>query len=144
MSRPHQEWEVVTLEKNKKRQPTKQETATALRRGDVQTHEKFMAGQNKQTRPPANAAKIDEDTGDYHVDRVTLQFSKALQRARVNAKLTQAQLAAAVNEKPTVIQDYESEKAVPSGDVVQKLNRVLKTTLPPSKKKQKPRPDEGP
>lgn len=56
---------------------------------------------------PFSAAKIDEDTGDYHVERVSFDFAKALQQARLEKKMTQAQLAQLVNEKANVINDYE-------------------------------------
>jgi len=41
-----------------------------------------------------------------------------------------AALAAAVNEKPSVINDYESGKAIPNGAIISKLNRALGVRLP--------------
>jgi putative transcription factor len=34
-----------------------------------------------------------------------------------------------INEKPQIIQDYESGKAIPNPQVLSKLSRVLGTTL---------------
>eukprot|EP00453_Perkinsus_chesapeaki_P000937 CAMPEP_0185916564 /NCGR_PEP_ID=MMETSP0924C-20121207/3598_1 /TAXON_ID=321610 /ORGANISM="Perkinsus chesapeaki, Strain ATCC PRA-65" /LENGTH=64 /DNA_ID=CAMNT_0028641815 /DNA_START=51 /DNA_END=240 /DNA_ORIENTATION=- len=45
-------------------------------------------------------------------------------------KMSQAELAKAINEKPTVINEYESGKAIPNGAIVSKLNRALGTRLP--------------
>ena len=39
-------------------------------------------------------------------------------------KMTQKQLADAINEKQSVVNDYESGKAVPNGAVIQKLNKA--------------------
>ena len=50
-------------------------------------------------------------------------------QARTDKKLTQAQLGQLVNEKPQVIQEYESGKAIPSGAILSKLSRVLGTQL---------------
>lgn len=68
-----------------------------------------LGGTNKATKQIVpNAAKLDEDTGDYHIDRVSFDFAKSLQQARLQKKMSQAQLAQAVNEKPSVINDYEA------------------------------------
>ena len=68
-----------------------------------------------------SAKKVEEDTGDYHVDRVSTDFSRALAQARRNKGMTQAQLAQAINEKPSVVSEYESGK-----------ESSLKTTYPSS------------
>ncbi|PFH31338.1 putative multiprotein bridging factor type 1 family transcriptional co-activator [Besnoitia besnoiti] len=144
MSRPHQDWEPVSWNKSGQRQKgvTKdQEINQALRRGDgVETEKKFLGGQNKATKGGlcTNARKVEEDTGDYHVERVSADFSRALQQARQAKKMTQAQLAQAINEKPSVVNDYESGRAIPNGAVVQKLNRALGVSLPKAKEKRKP------
>ena len=56
--------------------------------------------------------------------------------ARTAKGFTQAQLAQQINEKPNVIQEYESGKAIPNPQILSKLSRVLGTQLKknPSKK----------
>jgi putative transcription factor len=49
--------------------------------------------------------------------------------ARIEKKLTQAQLGQLINEKPQVIQEYESGKAIPSPAILSKLSRVLGVQL---------------
>jgi len=44
-------------------------------------------------------------------------------------KLSQKDVAQKVNEKPSVIQDYESGKAIPNPQVLSKLERVLGVKL---------------
>ena len=49
--------------------------------------------------------------------------------------MTQAQLAQAINEKPQVIQEYESGKAIPNGAILNKLTRILGVPLSKNPKK---------
>lgn len=52
-----------------------------------------------------------------------------MQGARQELQLTQKDVAQKVNEKPSVIQEYESGRAIPSPQVLGKLERVLKVKL---------------
>lgn len=61
--------------------------------------------------------------------RVPSELKKQIMAARLAKKLTQAQLAQMINEKPQVIQEYESGKAIPSPQILSKLSRTLGTTL---------------
>jgi putative transcription factor len=55
-------------------------------------------------------------------------------QARLEKKLTQAQLAQQINEKPQIIQEYESGKAIPNNQIIAKLERVLGVKLRGGKK----------
>ena len=49
--------------------------------------------------------------------------------------MTQKELATKINEKPQVIGEYESGKAVPNGQIIVKIERALGCKLPrPGKK----------
>jgi putative transcription factor len=74
-----------------------------------------MGGTNKSSKAIVpHASKIDEDTGNYHINRVSHDFATALQKARLAKKMTQAELAKAVNEKTSVINDYENKRVSPT------------------------------
>lgn len=62
-------------------------------------------------------------------ERVPSDLKKNLMQARLDKKLTQAQLAQMINEKPQVIQEYESGKAIPNQQIIGKLERALGTKL---------------
>ncbi|ONM04923.1 Multiprotein-bridging factor 1a [Zea mays] len=62
-------------------------------------------------------------------ERVPSDLKKNLMQARLDKKLTQAQLAQMINEKPQVIQEYESGKAIPNQQIISKLERALGTKL---------------
>ena len=89
-------------------------------------------------RPNASGAhskvlKLDNSTSASKQNTVSLSFSRALQKARLQKKLTQAQLAQAVNVTPKVIQEYESGKAVPNGNQINRINQQLGVSLPSTK-----------
>ena len=50
-------------------------------------------------------------------------------QGRLAKKLTQAQLAQQINERPQVVQEYESGKAMPNQQILAKLERVLGVKL---------------
>lgn len=52
-----------------------------------------------------------------------------MQTARLALKLSQKDLAATINEKVSVLQDYESGKATPNPQILGKLERALGVKL---------------
>lgn len=149
MSRRHQgfvqDWQQETLTKNPntmRKEDKNRAMAQAERRGLVETEKKWLGGQNKSTKTGlhVNNKKLEEDTGDYSVQRTTIDFGRALQQARMAKKMSQKDLATAISEKVTVVQDYENGRAIPSGPIIQKLNRALAVTLPRIPKK---KPTDG-
>ena len=54
---------------------------------------------------------------------------QAISTARLELKLTQKDLAQKINEKPSVLQDYESGKAIPNVQILAKMERVLQVKL---------------
>lgn len=80
-----------------------------------------------------NATKLDATTDTFRHETVSHDFKMALQQARLAKKMTQAALATAINEKGSVINEYESGKAIPNGAIINKLNRSLGVRLPKAK-----------
>ncbi|GLC42269.1 multiprotein-bridging factor 1 [Pleodorina starrii] len=131
-----QDWDQVVI---RKKQPSgaalKDEAAVnaARRQGAaVDTTTKFNAGKNKpaqQTVSGKPAAKLEQETEDFHHERVSSTLKQQIVQARTAKKMTQAQLAQAINEKPQVIQEYESGKAIPNPQVLSKMSRILGVVL---------------
>ena len=98
---------------------------------DIETAKKYNTGTNKvaSSGTSLNTKKLDEDTENVAHDRVPTELKKAIMQARMEKKLTQAQLAQMINEKPRVIQEYESGKAIPNQQIMSKLERALGTKL---------------
>jgi ribosome-binding protein aMBF1 (putative translation factor) len=59
----------------------------------------------------------------------SLVYLQAIQDARSHKEWSQKELAQKVNEKPSVIQDYESSKAIPNAQILGKLERALGVKL---------------
>jgi len=100
----------------------------------VATSSKFNAGGNQSAHSAVpNAHKLDENTEAFRHATFSHEFTLALQQARLAKKMTQAQLATAINEKGSVINEYEAGKAIPNGAIINKLNRSLGVHLPKAK-----------
>jgi putative transcription factor len=54
---------------------------------------------------------------------------QVIQSARLALNLSQKDVAQKINEKPSVIQDYESSKAIPNPQILAKLERTLGVKL---------------
>jgi len=82
-----------------------------------------------------SARKLEESEELKHA-KVDKSLSKAIMQARMAKKMTQKELATAINEKPQVVAEYENGKAIPNGQIIVKIERKLACKLPrPGKKK---------
>ncbi|KAM7498614.1 hypothetical protein LguiA_023028 [Lonicera macranthoides] len=130
-----QDWEPVVI---RKKAPTaaarKDEKAVnAARRSgaEIETIRKSTAGTNKaaSSGTSLNTKKLAEDTENLAHEKVPTELKKSIMQARMDKKLTQAQLAQMINEKPQIIQEYESGKAIPNQQIITKLERALGVKL---------------
>merc|ERR1712087_188859 len=133
-----QDWSPVILSKAipKGKAAKSSSAVNAARRSgaDVQTDKKVAAGGNKSAHSQVpNAAKLDENGETFKHATVLHDFKMALQQARLAKKMNQAALATAINEKGSVLNEYESGKAIPNGAIINKLNRALGVRLPKAK-----------
>jgi putative transcription factor len=97
---------------------------------------RFAAGSNSSAHSGGvmSARKL-EETDELKHKKVDKSLSKAIMQARMAKKMTQKDLATAINEKPQVIGEYESGKAIPNGAIIVKIERKLGVKLPrPGKK----------
>lgn len=96
----------------------------------VETSKKMNAGSNKNSAGPTkNLQKLENETEVFQHETVSSELKKQIQQARLAKKMTQAQVAQAINEKPQVINEYESGKAIPNPQILSKLSRVLGVKL---------------
>ncbi|KAK3210753.1 hypothetical protein Dsin_015459 [Dipteronia sinensis] len=128
-----QDWEPVVLHKSKaKAQQLRDPKAVnqALRSGaPVQTVKKFDGGSNKKAAPALNTKKLEEGTEPGSLERVPGEVRQVIQKARLEKKMSQAELAKLINERPQVVQEYENGKAVPNQAVLAKMEKVLGVKL---------------
>jgi len=127
-----QDWTTVTFSKRRGDRPTTNEKAvTEARRagGSVETVKKYNAGTNKHTAGPSNAKKLEDETEELHHETVSRDLALKIQQGRLAKKMTQKDLATAINERQSVINDYEAGRAIPSNQIISKLERALGVKL---------------
>lgn len=87
-----------------------------------------------------SAKKLEEATDVGTIAKVDKSLSKAIMQARTAKKMTQKDLGTAINEKPQIVAEYESGKAIPNPQIISKLERALGCKLPrPGKSKPPPK-----
>ncbi|KAK6944972.1 Cro/C1-type helix-turn-helix domain [Dillenia turbinata] len=122
-------WEPVVLRKPKpKAQDLKNPKATnqALRAGmQVETVKKHDAGSNEKVASTAvNVWTLDEETEPAALNKVSAEVRLMIQKARLEKKMSQAELAKLINERPQVVQEYENGKAVPNQNNTRNMFKV--------------------
>jgi len=97
----------------------------------VATDKKVTGGGNKAHvgTDHQRIAKLDRENEVAPPSKIPPSVGKAMQTARMELKLSQKDVAQKVNEKPSVIQDYEAGKAVPNPQILGKLERTLGVKL---------------
>lgn len=104
----------------------------------VGVEKRYGAGGNASAHSGGimSARKLEEATDVGTIAKVDMSLRKAIMQARTAKKMTQKELATAINEKPQVVAEYESGKAIPNPQIISKLERKLGTKLPrPGKSK---------
>jgi len=101
----------------------------------VETLKKHDGGANKGGSSGQSMAKLENETEVFAHEHVSSELKRQIQQARLAKKLTQSQLAQLINEKPQIINEYESGKAIPNPQVLSKMSRVLGVTLRKNPKK---------
>ncbi|GJP41678.1 hypothetical protein CLOM_g1319 [Closterium sp. NIES-68] len=131
-----QDWDPVVIHKRpQKAADTKDpKLVNAARRqgAAIESVKKYDAGTNKSgsaVNPAMHSRKLAEETDVLAHEKVSVDVKTAIQKARLDAKLTQAQLAQKINEKPQVVQEYECGKAIPNPQILGKMERVLGVKL---------------
>jgi putative transcription factor len=141
---PHQDWNKITFTgPTGKQKKGEQAVQDAHRRGmDVETIRR-AGGTNSNRAPAVNMRKLAEEDDVVPVAELPHEFRMAMQKARVAASLSQADLAKRINEKQSVVNDYENGRAVPNPQVIVKIERALNCRLPrpPKEKKLKEQND---
>mmetsp|Transcript_24538 Transcript_24538/g.37327 ORF Transcript_24538/g.37327 Transcript_24538/m.37327 type:complete len:175 (-) Transcript_24538:193-717(-) len=110
--------------------------------GKLATEKRYGAGGNASAHSSTvmSARKLEEATDVGTIAKVDKSLSKAIMQARTAKKMTQKELATAINEKPQVVAEYESGKAIPNPQIIGKLERKLGCKLPrPGKSKAPPK-----
>merc|ERR1712158_19626 len=128
------DWNTVTVLRGKQAKPgaakSSQAVNAARRRGEaVSTEQKYGAGGNKHGGTTLNTAKLDRETEELKHQTVSMDVGKLIQQGRQAKNLTQKELATKICEKPQIVNEYESGKALPNQQVLAKMERALEIKL---------------
>merc|ERR1712032_125475 len=91
----------------------------------VETTKKYSGGTNKKQGTDKNSMHLDNDTESTQVKKVEASVGKLIMKARNAKGLSQKELATKIQEKPQVVNEYESGKAIPNNQIMNKLERAL-------------------
>jgi putative transcription factor len=110
-----QDWDQIKW--NKK--PQKNKSSLIANTGEVETF-------NKSKNPTMNdkMRKLENSEETAH-KKVSFSMKMKLQKARLEKKMTQKELAQSIQVKQQIINDYETGKAIPDSGIINKLQRVL-------------------
>lgn len=90
---------------------------------------KYGTTNSKGNNEGQRLTKVDRETDIVVPKKLDSNVGKAISRARGEKKMTQKDLATKINEKPTVINDYEASRAIPNQQILAKLERALGVKL---------------
>lgn len=133
-----EEWDNVTVIGKSRGPSTRASVArtsgaiNAARRSGtvVSVDKKYGAGGNKGSSPEGQRlAKVDRDNEVAPPSKIEMGVGRAIQKGRQDKGMTQKDLAAKVNEKPNVINDYEAGRAVPNQQLLGKIERAVGVKL---------------
>eukprot|EP01117_Protostelium_nocturnum_P015457 TRINITY_DN5_c1_g1_i2.p1 TRINITY_DN5_c1_g1~~TRINITY_DN5_c1_g1_i2.p1 ORF type:complete len:133 (-),score=57.24 TRINITY_DN5_c1_g1_i2:171-569(-) len=125
------QWEPVILNK-KTTKPKSNEDAVkaAFQSGaEIETIKKASVGNKNMNSTAAHLYKVENEDENLTIKKVPHTLSLRIQQARNEKGMTQKDLATKINEKPQVIGEYESGRAIPNGQIISKLERALGVKL---------------
>eukprot|EP01101_Sappina_pedata_P004841 TRINITY_DN2104_c0_g1_i1.p2 TRINITY_DN2104_c0_g1~~TRINITY_DN2104_c0_g1_i1.p2 ORF type:complete len:137 (-),score=89.03 TRINITY_DN2104_c0_g1_i1:114-524(-) len=130
-----EDWTTVKRSKDQKPKPKKKAApaaASSSAKAD-NTVKKFTAGSNRQHNTGVTATKVEKIASDPDAPMIQPKVSKAvsleIQKGRQALGLTQKDLATKINEKATVVNDYEAGSAVPNQSILIKMEKALGVKL---------------
>eukprot|EP01115_Flamella_aegyptia_P003044 TRINITY_DN14849_c0_g1_i1.p1 TRINITY_DN14849_c0_g1~~TRINITY_DN14849_c0_g1_i1.p1 ORF type:complete len:133 (-),score=39.06 TRINITY_DN14849_c0_g1_i1:83-481(-) len=126
----NQDWNTVTFSKKKQ----KKKTTGGGGNNNNGVVKKYNAGTNRSSN---NNSNIDDDLDHFEVEKVELSMGRKIQQARQAKGWTQKDLGMRINEKAQVVNSYENGRAIPSNQVISKMERALGTRLRAPKKKKR-------
>lgn len=114
----HQDWNPVVFKKH---------IPKTVKEAKGMTTQQHSNKKNINYENTINMRKLENE--EVEIKKIDLNLSKLIQKARVNNKLSQKDLADKLNLKSNIIQGYESGKVIPNKTLLYKMGKVLNTHL---------------
>lgn len=127
-----QDWDTVVFRKKPVKKPVVHKKVSGSDDGYT-TVKKMTGGTNtaassKPKTDPSRLRKI-ADTEIAALPKVSTAMRQAISQGRTAKGLTQKDLAQKLNVKPSIIQDYENGKAIPDGQFLTRMEKILETKI---------------
>lgn len=90
---------------------------------------KYGMGNSKSDPEGQRLTKVDRSDEIIVPKKIDASVGKAIQKGRQDKGLSQKDLATKINEKPTIINDYEAGRGTPNQQILAKMERVLGVKL---------------
>ena len=126
-----QDWTTVTWNKTNERRKdeTKDQQVKRLQRAGssslVTINKNTGNKQNPLVIDSEKLRKIEKEEDSFVLPKVSLAMGKRIAQLRCEKKLTQKELAFKLSLNVKIIQDYESSKAIPNPNIINKLEKIL-------------------
>lgn len=85
--------------------------------------------EDKPKQVPHGIRKVDQNRESFEHKHVPKELADRIHKKRIELKLTQAQLAQKINERPSVVNDIENCRGVYNHVHVNKILKTLNLTL---------------
>ncbi|KAI9319408.1 multi protein bridging factor 1-domain-containing protein [Dichotomocladium elegans] len=125
------DWDSVTVIRKRNAERTKvsrsETDLNAARRAGaaIATEKKTLTNAGHANRDHQRIAKLDRENDVAPPPKVDVSVGRAISKGRQDKGITQKDLAQLINEKPQVVNEYESGKAIPNQQILGKLERAL-------------------
>lgn len=123
----HQDWQTVVFHKKPQKYSTSEQDINKARRSDanIDTKKKVNVSNKAGGNTSIDSRKLDSETEDFHHKKVPMEVAKAIEKGRLEKKLTQDALAKALNMQSREISEIEKGRAIYNGQVLAKVKRFL-------------------
>lgn len=102
----------------------------ARREGNVlSVDKKYSSSNTKSNNEGQRLTMVDRETDIVKLKKLDASVGKTISKVRTEKKLSQKDLATKINEKPQIINEYESGKAIPNQQILGKIERTLGVKL---------------
>ncbi|KAL1936773.1 hypothetical protein VTP01DRAFT_907 [Rhizomucor pusillus] len=129
------DWDSVTVIRKRNADKAKvtrnaSDVNAARRAGAViSTEKRTVTNASHANTDHRRIAKLDRENDVPPPPKVDQSVGRAIQKARQEKGITQKDLAQKINEKPQVVNEYESGKAIPNQQILGKMERALGVKL---------------
>lgn len=123
----HQDWTPIVIGRNKQSSNRSNHSNQPINQRSTNqqfTNQQFINRPSKQIQ-----AALNNDGMPNRIEKIDKKISQNIQNARNALGISRKELAQKINEKETLVAEYENGIAIPSATILNKIDKVLKTKV---------------